>query len=144
MTQKNALIIGFSQLLSLIPGVYRLDISFIAMRYLGFSRIDSFRNFVLLSIPLQICWCVGTATKAVQMVPHYVNDTEILWPIVIGVAVFGISLGILYFVNWFLKRFSLLALVLYRIFLVAYFFMYAYPEVAKFTQTPMTTTETAS
>ena len=93
MTRKDALIVGFSQLLSLIPGVYRLDISFIAMRYLGFSRIDSFRNFILLSIPLQIYWCIEHAIVVWNNV-FYAEKIEIFWPAVSCVVTFIPSLGI--------------------------------------------------
>lgn len=125
MTRRDAAMIGVSQLLGLIPGVYRLDISFITMRSLGFSRVASFRNFILLSIPFQICTCIESATMAWPRV-IYLEHIDMLWAGVGGVMVFGADLAFLNFTNWFLKKFTLLALALYRMVIIACFFLYMY------------------
>ena len=138
MTRKDAAIIGFSQLLALIPGTYRLDFSFIAMRALGFSRVASLQNFILLSIPFQVCVCIKAAVKCWPHMSHLAG-VDVLWAIIGGVAVFGVDLTFLHFANWFLKKFTLLIFVLYRIVTVISFFVYAYPQVVKFA--PTTTTE---
>ncbi len=50
-TLKNALIIGFFQVLSLVPGVSRSGITITAARILNFERYESAKIAFLLSIP---------------------------------------------------------------------------------------------
>lgn len=50
MTNKNALLIGLSQTLALIPGVSRSGITMTSARFLGFSRVEAARFSLLLSI----------------------------------------------------------------------------------------------
>ena len=49
---KSAIIIGFLQILSLVPGVSRLGIALTAARFLKFKRIDAAKISFLLSIPI--------------------------------------------------------------------------------------------
>lgn len=51
MAVKPALIIGFAQVLALIPGTSRAGVTMTAARYLGFSRQEAARFSMLLSIP---------------------------------------------------------------------------------------------
>ena len=51
MTGVDALCIGFAQLLSLVPGVSRSGITITCCRALGFTRRDSTRFAMLLSVP---------------------------------------------------------------------------------------------
>ena len=48
---KSALLIGFMQILSLVPGVSRSGICITGARFLSFSRFDSAKISFLLSIP---------------------------------------------------------------------------------------------
>lgn len=50
LTAKNALIIGFFQVLALIPGVSRSGITMTAARFLGFNRTESAHYALLLGI----------------------------------------------------------------------------------------------
>ncbi len=50
MSIKNALIIGLSQMLALIPGVSRSGITMTSARFLGYSRVEAARFSLLLSI----------------------------------------------------------------------------------------------
>lgn len=50
MNWKNALLIGLSQMLALIPGVSRSGITMTSARFLGFSRVEAARFSLLLSI----------------------------------------------------------------------------------------------
>lgn len=50
MTSMQALLIGLSQALALIPGVSRSGITMTSARFLGFSRVESARFSLLLSI----------------------------------------------------------------------------------------------
>ena len=49
---KTALIIGFFQILSLVPGVSRSGITITGARFFGFSRVDSVKISFLMSIPV--------------------------------------------------------------------------------------------
>jgi len=49
---KSALLIGFFQILSLIPGVSRSGIAITAARFLNFKRIDAGKISFLISIPI--------------------------------------------------------------------------------------------
>ena len=51
MTYRDALIIGSAQCLALIPGVSRSGITMSASRFLGFSRSESARFSMILSVP---------------------------------------------------------------------------------------------
>ncbi|MEM8833315.1 MAG: undecaprenyl-diphosphate phosphatase [Pseudomonadota bacterium] len=50
MNKKDSLLIGLSQALALIPGVSRSGVTMTTARFLGFSRIESARFSLLLSI----------------------------------------------------------------------------------------------
>lgn len=50
MTFKQAILIGLSQMIALIPGVSRSGITMTSARFLGFSRVDAARFSLLLSI----------------------------------------------------------------------------------------------
>ncbi len=50
MSLKNAILIGLSQILALIPGVSRSGITMTSARFLGFSRVEAARFSLLLSI----------------------------------------------------------------------------------------------
>lgn len=50
MTSKHALWVGLSQTIALIPGVSRSGITMTSARFLGFSRVESARFSLLLSI----------------------------------------------------------------------------------------------
>ncbi len=51
-TLKSAVLIGFLQILSLVPGVSRSGIAITAARFLNFKRIDSAKISFLISIPI--------------------------------------------------------------------------------------------
>lgn len=53
-TEKEAKIIGFVQLLSFFPGIYRFYAVIGAMRRLGYTCLQAFRCYILISIPLDI------------------------------------------------------------------------------------------
>lgn len=50
MNWKNALLIGLSQMIALVPGVSRSGITMTSARFLGFSRVEAARFSLLLSI----------------------------------------------------------------------------------------------
>lgn len=52
LTKKQALVFGFFQMLSLVPGTSRSGICMIAGRFLGLSRIEATRYALLMSVPV--------------------------------------------------------------------------------------------
>ncbi|MCK4945141.1 MAG: undecaprenyl-diphosphate phosphatase [Alphaproteobacteria bacterium] len=52
ITLKSAMLIGFAQVLALIPGTSRSGITITMARFLGISRVDAARFSFLLSIPV--------------------------------------------------------------------------------------------
>ena len=110
-TRKDMILSGVAQLLSIIPGVSRLGICMSAMRYLGYSRLESFRASMILSIPPVAGACCLSFLKIFK------NHIDVDWlSVVIGsAAAFFFGVVTLKFVEWFLKKFTLLPLVIYRI-----------------------------
>ncbi len=66
ITIKPALLIGLAQVLALIPGTSRAGVTMTASRLLGFSRTESARFSMLLSIPAIIASGTATGLKAME------------------------------------------------------------------------------
>ena len=112
-TTKSALIFGFFQVLSLIPGVSRAGITITSGRLLGFDRFDSAKISFFLAIP---------ALTAASFLGIYnilkEGSAELNFLAIISVifsSIFSYA-TILVFLN-FIKRFSLKVFVIYRIIL---------------------------
>ena len=58
ITEKEAKIIGLVQLLSFLPGIGRFYTIIGTMRHLGYTCLQAFRCYILISIPLDILNCV--------------------------------------------------------------------------------------
>ncbi len=75
LTWRHAMIVGFSQILSLIPGASRSGVTMTAARYLGWTRPQAARFSMLLAIPtiaaLGLFACIdiftGNSTNATPM-----------------------------------------------------------------------------
>jgi len=112
-TLKDALIIGLSQALALIPGVSRSGVTITAGRFLGLSPEAAARFSFLLAIPI-IAAAGGYGALRVAM-----GDAPIDWP------QFGLALGLAAIAGWvcvaaflaLLKRVGLLPFVVYRLLL---------------------------
>jgi len=110
---KSIFIIGISQILSLIPGVSRSGITISAARLLSYNREDSAKISFLLSLP------VLTAVTVFNFLNLYkMNDFSFSKINIVAVFLsFIFSLiTIKYFINY-IKRYSLIPFVMYRIFL---------------------------
>lgn len=121
MTIKDGLIIGIAQLLSIIPGVSRLGICFSAARYLQFSREESFRFSMLLSIPPVVGAC------SIKLLKIFSGKLSIdNWSFVIVGCLFSFIFGLfsISIINNFLKKHSMLPLVIYRIIFGILIFVY--------------------
>ena len=118
---KSVLIIGFFQILAVIPGVSRAGITITAGRILGFDRSDSTKISFYLSIPALI----GASTLGIKDLFKENIDFNIL-------VLFGIFLSFVFslltikiFIK-FIKNFSLNVFVVYRLFLAIVLFYIIY------------------
>ena len=118
---KSVLIIGFFQILALIPGVSRAGITITAGRILGFNRTDSTKISFYLAIPALI----GASGLGIKDIFNESVDFNIL-------ALFGIFLSFIFslltikiFLK-FIKNFSLNVFVVYRLLLAVVLFYIIY------------------
>ena len=118
---KSILIIGFFQVLALIPGVSRAGITITAGRILGFDRVDSTKISFYLSIPA----LMGASALGIRDL--FKESIEFNFLILIGIFLsFLFSLITIKFFFEFLKKFSLNVFVVYRIFLATVLFYIIY------------------
>ena len=109
-TWRDALTVGFAQILALIPGASRSGVTMSAARYLGFQRTEAARFAMLLAIPSIAGLGLGTIYELYQ------SDDAGLQSDAIFVAV--LSFITAFFSIWFmmalLKHMSMLPFVIYR------------------------------
>ena len=118
---KSVLVIGFFQVLALIPGVSRAGITITAGRILGFDRTDSAKISFYLSIPALL----GASTLGIKDLFKENIDFNLL--VLIGVFLsFVFSLITIKIFIKFVKNFSLSVFVVYRIFLAIVLFYIIY------------------
>jgi len=110
---KYAIIIGFFQILSLVPGVSRSGITISAGRLLGFNRFDSAKISFFFSIPtLAAASLLGLYNISIEGSA----DLNFLAIIAIIFSFIFSYITISIFLN-FIKKFSLRVFVIYRIIL---------------------------
>ena len=118
---KSALIIGFFQVLALIPGVSRAGITITAGRILGFNRVDSTKISFYLSIPALF----GASVLGIKDL--FKENVEFNFLVLIGIILsFFFSLITIKFFLKFIKKFSFNVFVVYRIFLALVIFYIIY------------------
>jgi len=113
MAVKPALIIGFAQVLSLIPGTSRAGITMTAARYLGFSRQEAARFSMLLSIPT----IIGAGVLLGKDVAE--SGDPVIWAdaaISAGLSCLAALAAIHFLMKW-LERASMTIFVVYRVLL---------------------------
>ena len=119
---KTAIYIGFFQVLSLIPGVSRSGITITGARVFNFSRIDSAKMSFLMSIPI-------LGIVSIYNLKNILIENDLTFSILNLYSIifsFAFSyLTIKFFLN-FLKKFSLVYFVIYRIFLGTIILYYSY------------------
>lgn len=109
--RRDAILTGLAQLLSIIPGVSRLGSCLSALRLLGYSRYESFKFSMILSIPPVLGACLLKFAKICYAPANL--DVELL---LAGVAsAFAFGLLSLHFITRFLKNHTLTIIVIYRI-----------------------------
>ena len=112
-TLKSAVIIGFLQILSLVPGVSRSGIAITGARALNFSRYDSAKISFLLSIPTLAAVSIFGLNNLLKS-DSFNFSFLILISIIFSFAFSFITIK--YFLKY-IKTFSLNVFVIYRIFL---------------------------
>ena len=118
---RSVLIIGFFQVIALIPGVSRAGITITAGRILGFDRTDSTKISFYLSIPAL------AGASALGIKDLFKENIEFNFLVIVGVFLsFIFSLITIKFFLKFIKKFSLNLFVIYRIFLATILFYIIY------------------
>ncbi len=118
---KSIMIIGFFQILALIPGVSRAGITITAGRILGFDRIDSAKISFYLSIPALI----GASVLGIKDLFDKNVDFNLLIFLGIFLSFIFSFLTIKIFLKY-IKNFSLNIFVIYRLFLATILFYIIY------------------
>ena len=121
-TYKSALVIGFFQMISLVPGVSRSGITITAARLLKFNRYDAAKISFLLSIPtLAVVSIFGIKNilSAENINISFLNLFSILLSFVFS------FITIKYFLQY-IKSFSLDIFVIYRVILGIVILSFAY------------------
>ncbi len=119
---KNAVIVGFFQILALIPGVSRSGITITGARFLKFNRIDSAKISFLLSIPALGFWGAYGFYDLIKQNDELLNISAILTTFLSFVFSY---LTIKYFLVY-LKKFNLNIFVVYRLILGIVLLLVAY------------------
>ena len=121
-TYKSALMIGFFQMISLVPGVSRSGITITAARLLKFNRYDAAKISFLLSIPtlaVVSIFVIKNIVSAENMNISFLNLFSILLSFVFSLTT------IKYFLQY-IKSFSLDIFVIYRVILGIVILAFAY------------------
>ena len=119
---NTALYIGLFQILSLIPGVSRSGITISGARFFSFSRIDSAKISFLLAIPTLSAASLFNIQRLIIEKNFSISLLNLLGVFLL----FFFSYITIKFLIKFLKKFSLLSFVIYRIILGFIILIYAY------------------
>ncbi|MCL4157181.1 UNVERIFIED_CONTAM: hypothetical protein GTU68_060974 [Idotea baltica] len=113
LTIKNALVIGFAQVLAIVPGTSRSGITMTAARGLGFKRTDAARFSMLMSIPT----IFGAALLQLKTLLEF-QSVAIGFDLLLGVILsfFAALVAISGLLKW-LQTSSMTPFVIYRILL---------------------------
>ena len=107
---RSILVIGFFQILALIPGVSRAGITMTAARFLNFNRLDSGKISFLLSIPA----LTGASFLSLKNITN--QSIEINYLIIIAMFLsFLFSYITIRFFLFYITKFSLSVFVIYRV-----------------------------
>jgi undecaprenyl-diphosphatase len=121
-TYRSALMIGFLQMVSLVPGVSRSGVTITAARLLKFNRYDAAKISFLLSIPtlaVVSIYGIKNIVSAENMSISFLNLFSILLSFVFSL------ITIKYFLQY-IKSFSLDIFVIYRVILGIVILAFAY------------------
>ena len=121
-TYRSALMIGFLQMISLVPGVSRSGVTITAARLLKFNRYDAAKISFLLSIPtlaIVSIYGIKNIVSAENMNISFLNLLSILLSFIFSL------ITIKYFLQY-IKSFSLDIFVIYRVILGIVILAFAY------------------
>ena len=110
---RDALTVGFAQILALIPGASRSGVTMSAARYLGFQRVEAARFAMLLAIPSILGLGLGTIYELYQSGDASLQSDAIF----VGVLSFFTAFFSIWFMMELLKRMTMLPFVIYRLLL---------------------------
>ncbi len=112
VTRTDSILTGIAQTMSLIPGVSRLGACLSMMRYLNYTREDSFKYSMILSIPPVAGACFLKLLKILCS-----NAYTIDWSMVMFGCFSSFVFGLisLEMVCRFMRKFTLFPIVVYRI-----------------------------
>ncbi len=113
LTYKNAAIIGFAQVLAIIPGTSRSGVTMTAARGLGFNRTDAARFSMLMSIPTIMAAAILQLKDLFETGNIEIGSDLILGAVLSFVAALLAIAGLL---KW-LERASMTPFVIYRVLL---------------------------
>ena len=109
-TYKSAIVIGFLQIFSLIPGVSRSGVAITAARFLNFKRLDAAKISFLLSIPILGAVSVFGIKNLILYEDTYLTKLNL---ISIILSFLSSLITIKYFL-YYIKKFNLNVFVYYR------------------------------
>lgn len=122
MTLKDAVIIGFAQCMAMIPGTSRSGITITASRFLGINRREAAKFCMLLSFPAIAGAGLLTAVEIWQS-----GDLSRLHDAFSGIGYsFIASLAAIFIMMSWLKNYTFLPFVIYRIGLGSFLLLYSY------------------
>ena len=119
---KDAFLIGVFQALAIIPGVSRSGAVITSGRFLGYSRFNSSKFSLFLSIPVII------SATTFEMLKLYINDEFIfIEAYLIGIMLtFIVALTTIKLFMNYIERISLKIFVIYRVFLGLIILLFVY------------------
>lgn len=109
-TYKSAIVIGFFQIFSLIPGVSRSGVAITAARFLNFKRLDAAKISFLLSIPILGAVSVFGIKNLILYEDAYLTKLNLI-SIILS---FLFSLITIKYFLYYIKKFNLNIFVYYR------------------------------
>lgn len=118
----EAVLIGFAQCLALVPGTSRSGITITMARFLGVARAEAAKFSMLLSVPTIFAAGVLEGWRLVKQG----NTNEILWAVDAAVFSFIFSFLVIFLMLKWLKHWSYLPFVIYRVVLGVCLLLYAY------------------
>ena len=119
---STALYIGFFQVLSLIPGVSRSGVTITGGRFFNFNRLDSAKISFLISIPTL---AVVSLYNFKNLITEQSFDVSLLNFLGVLLSLIFSYITIKFFLE-FVKKFSLLYFVIYRVIIGTLILIYAY------------------
>jgi undecaprenyl-diphosphatase len=123
LTWQRALFAGCAQTLALIPGTSRSGITITAARFMGFTRLESARLSLMMSIPITAGAVLAVIGKLIK---NYPGPEEIHQFIVVAGLSFVTALFAIAFLLHWLKKFNFTPFVVYRLCLAAALIVWLY------------------